>query len=231
MPFEFSLQHIAKTKQTACKSDSKGKLTQATFDQPSTKPDSTSTMDRPKEALTDIDLTQATQPQPANSQGQPIVNPKATAKPPAQPPAKADQGEEEVVELDVEVEGDTKAKAGPSTSTTPSTTSCKHKHDDDEDEESRRYMVQSHAAAEAWKKAVTETEDTNVAKAAYGMLYDTLFQQVLTKQPTFTVTLQIKVLDSISKPDGSHMTGDDTNVFYTEKIVEEPRKSVVNRKE
>ena len=53
-------------------------------------------------------------------------------------------------------------------------------------------MAQSHAAAEPWKKAVTETDDANVAKAAYNTLYDTLYQQVLTKQPSFTVALKIK---------------------------------------
>ena len=49
---------MARTKQTACKSDSKGQLTQATFDQPSTEPDSTSTMDKPEQAPVDIDPTQ-----------------------------------------------------------------------------------------------------------------------------------------------------------------------------
>ena len=63
------------------------------------------------------------------------------------------------------------------------------------------------------------------------MLYDTLYQQVLTKQPSFTVTLKNKILDSISKQDGSYMTGDDANVFYIERIGKEPGKSVVNRKE
>ena len=42
-------------------------------------------------------------------------------------------------------------------------------------------MAQSCAAAEAWKKAVTETDDKAVAKAAYSMLYDALHQQVLAK--------------------------------------------------
>ena len=145
---------------------------------------------------------------------------------------KADQEEEEIVELDVGAEGDTEGKAGPSTSTTSSTiTTHKCKHDDDEDEESRRYMVQSCAAAEAWKKAVTETDDANVAKAAYNTLYNTLYQQVLTKQPSFTVSLKNKVLDSISKQGRSYMTGDNVNIFYTERIGEEPGKSVVDRKE
>ena len=63
MFFNFSLQHMARTKQTACKSDSKGKLTQVTFAKPSTEPDSTSTMDKPRQAPTDIDTTQGMQPQ------------------------------------------------------------------------------------------------------------------------------------------------------------------------
>ena len=232
MLFKFSLQHMARTKQTACKSDSKGKLTQATYDQPSTEPDSTSTMDKPEQAPTDFDPTQGTQPQTTKPQGKPPVDPEATAQEPAHLPVKADQEEEEIVEVDVGVEGDTEGKAGPSTSATPSTTTtCKCKCNDDEDEESRRYMAQSHAAAEAWKKAVTETNDANVAKAAYSMLYDALYQQVLTKQPSFTVTLKNKVLDSISKQDRSYMTGDDANVFYTERIGEEPGKSAVDSKE
>ena len=188
-------------------------------------------MNKPKQAPTDIDLTQGTQPQTAKPHGKPPVDPEATAQAP-QLPAKADQEEEEIVELDVGVEGDTEGKAGPSTSTTSSTiTTHKCKCDDDEDEESRRYMAQSHAAAEPWKKAVTETDDANVAKAAYNTLYDTLYQQVLTKQPSFTVALKNKVLDSISKQGRSYMTGDNANIFYTERIGEEPGKSVVNRKE
>ena len=43
-------------------------------------------------------------------------------------------------------------------------------------------MEQSHAAAEAWKKAVTETTDKAVAKAAYSQLYDTLLHS-FTKAP------------------------------------------------
>ena len=164
MLFKFSLQHMARTKQTACKSDSKGKLTQVTFDQPSTEPDSTSTMDKPEQAPTDIDPTQGTQPQTTKLHGKPPADPEATTQAP-QLPAKADQEEEEIVEIDVGAEGDTEGKAGPSTSTTSSTiTTCKCKCDNDEDEESRRYMAQSHAAAEAWKKVVTGTDDTNVGK-------------------------------------------------------------------
>ena len=223
---------MARTKQTACKSDSKGKLTQATYDQPSTEPDSTSTMDKPEQAPTYNDSTQGTQPQTAKPQGKPPGDPEATTQAPAQLPVKAVQEEEEIVELEEEAEGDTEGKAGPSTSaTTSTTTGHKCKCDEDEEEESRRYMAQSCAVAEAWEKAVTETEDANVAKAAYSMLYNSLFQQVLTKQPSFTVTLKNKVLDNISKQDESYMTGDDANIFYTERIGEEPGKSVVNRKE
>ena len=222
---------MARTKQTACKSDSKGKLTQVTFDQPSTESDGTSTMDKPEQAPTDIDLIQGTQPHTAKPHGKPPVDPEATTQAP-QLPVKADQEEEEIVELDVAVEGDTEGKAGPSTSTTSSIiTTHKCKHDNDEDKESRRYMAQSRAAAEAWKKAVTETDDANVAKAAYNTLCNTLYQQVLKKQPSFTVALKYKVLDSISKQDRLYMTGDDANVFYAKRIGEEPGKSVVNRKE
>ena len=137
-------------------------------------------MDKPKQASTDIDLTQGTQPQDTQPQGKPPVDPEATSQASAQLPVKAEQGEEEIVELEKEVEGDKEGKASPSTGSTPSTitTSRKHKRDDDEDEESRRYVVQSCAAAEAWKKAVTKTEDANIAKAAYSMLYDALYQQV-----------------------------------------------------
>ena len=92
-------------------------------------------------------------------------------------------------------------------------------------------MAQSHAAAEAWKKAVTEADDKAVAKVAYSQLYDALHQEVLAKQPSFTKAFKNKVLDSISQQDGQFMTGDDTNVFYTERIGKEPSKSVVDRKE
>ena len=91
--------------------------------------------------------------------------------------------------------------------------------------------MQSHAAAEAWKKAVTEADDKAVAKAAYSQLYDALHQDVLAKQPSFTKAFKNKVLDSISQQDGQFMTGDDTNMFYTERIGEEPGKSVEDRKE
>ena len=82
MLFKFSLQHMARTKQTAHKSDSKGKLTQVTFDQPSTELDSTSTMNKPKDAPTDIDPTQGTQPQTAKPHGKPPIDPEATAQAP-----------------------------------------------------------------------------------------------------------------------------------------------------
>ena len=91
-------------------------------------------------------------------------------------------------------------------------------------------MAQSRAAAEAWKKAVTETEDEAVAKAAYSQLYEALHQQVLAKQPSFTKARKDKVLDSISQQDGRYMTDDNANMFYTERIGEEPRKSAFDRK-
>ena len=215
---------MARTKQTACKSDSKGKLIQATYDQPSTEPDSTSTMDRPGQAPTDTDPTQ-----PAQPQGKPTVDPEASLQAPAKLPAKADQGKEEIAELQEEAEVDTEGKASPSTSTT--TTRGKCKCDKDEDEESRNYMAQYRAAAEAWKKAVTKTNDKAVAKASYSHLYDALYQQVLAKQPLFTKALKDKVLDSISQQDGQYITDDDGNMFYTERIGEEPCKSAVDRKE
>ena len=117
MLFKFLFQHMARTKQTACKSDSKGKLPQVTYDQPSTEPDSTSTMDKPGQAPIDIDL-----PQPTKPQGKPTVDPKATSQAPAQLAVKADQGEEEIVELEEEAEEETEGKASPSTSSTTSTT-------------------------------------------------------------------------------------------------------------
>ena len=63
-------------------------------------------------------------------------------------------------------------------------------------------MAQSHAAAEAWKKAVTEADDKAVAKVAYSQLYDALHQEVSAKQPSFTKAFKNKVLDSISQQDG-----------------------------
>ena len=131
-----------------------------------------------------LTLTQpmGTQSQTAKPQGKPSVDPEATTQAPAQLPAKAVQEEEEIVELEEVAEGNTGGKASPSTSATPSTTrECKY--DDNKDEESRRYIAQSRASAEAWKKAITETEDANVAKAAYNMLYDALYQQVLPNNP------------------------------------------------
>ena len=165
---------MARNKQTAHKSDSKGKITQVTFDQPFTKPYSTSTtMDKPKQAPTNTDQTQGTQPQTVNPQGKPSVDPEVPTQAPAQLHAKADHEEEDIVEFNTGAEGDTGGKAGPSTTSATSSTPITHKckHDDDEDEESRRYIGQSGAAAEAWKKAVTEATDENVAKAAYSMLY------------------------------------------------------------
>ena len=128
-----------------------------------------------------------TQPQTTEPQGRPSVDPEANMQAPAQLPAKAVHKEEEIVELEEGVEGNTEGKASPSTSATPSTT-LKYKCDDDEDKESGRYMVQFCAAAEACKKAITETDDPNVAKAAYNTLYDALYQQVLKKQPSFSCT-------------------------------------------
>ena len=77
------------------------------------------------------------------------------------------------------------------------------------------YMAQSHAAAEAWKKAVTETDNKAVVKAVYSQLYDTLLQQVLPKQSSFTKALKDKVLDSVSQKEGQYMTDDDANMVYT----------------
>ena len=99
------------------------------------------------------------------------MDPEATPQAPAQLPAKADQGEEDIVELGEEAEEETEGKAGPSASTS---TQGKCKHDKDEDEESRSYTAQSHAAVEAWKKAVTKTDNKAVAKVAYSQLYDAL---------------------------------------------------------
>ena len=92
-------------------------------------------------------------------------------------------------------------------------------------------MAQSHSAAEFWKKAVTETDNKAVAKAVYSHLYDTLLQKVLPKQSSFTKALKDEVLDSVSQQDGQYMTDDDANMFYTERIGEEPSKSAVDRKE
>ena len=179
-------------------------------------------MDQPGQAPTDTDLTPATQPQ-----GEPTADPKATPQEPSQLPAKVDQGEEDIAELEEKAEEDTQGKASPSTSTA---TQGKCKCDKDEDKESRSYVVQSCAVAEAWKKAVTETDNKAVAKVAYSQLYVTLLQQVLPKQSSFTKALKDKVLDSISQQDGHYITDDDANVFEIVRIGEEPGKSAVNRK-
>ena len=176
---------MARTKQTACKSDSKGKLTQATFEQPSTEPDSTITMDRPdkpKQAPVDIDPNQAKS----------SVDPEVTEQANTQPPTKAGEGEEDIVELGEGAEGDIEDKASPSTSSDTPATSMAHKckHDKEDEEESRSYMAQSCAAAEAWKKAVTNADNKVVAKAAYSTLYNALHQQVLVKQPSFNQALK-----------------------------------------
>ena len=221
---------MARTKQTACKSDSKDKFTQATFDQPSTNPDSTSTMDKPKKVPTDTDPRH---PAPdCQTPRRRSVDLEAPTQEPAHLPVEAEQEEQEIVQFDIGAEGDTGGKTSPSTSSdTPSTPiNCKHKCDKDEDEGSRRYMVQLHAAVEAWKKAVTETEDSNVAKAAYSMLYNALYQGI-NKTTFFHSHTKTKVLESISKQDGMYMTADDANVWVTKKISEEPEKSVVDRKE
>ena len=103
---------MARTKQTAHKSDSKGKLTTATFDESN----STSTIDqpvtsKPSQDPIDIDLTMDTQPQPTNVPGKPTVDPEATAQ----------EQQEEVIEVvEQEAKGDTGDTASPSTSTKPS---------------------------------------------------------------------------------------------------------------
>ena len=65
-------------------------------------------MDKPGQAPIDIDL-----PQPTKPQGKPTVDPKATSQAPAQLAVKADQGEEEIVELEEKQKRKQKAKPAP----------------------------------------------------------------------------------------------------------------------
>ena len=114
------------TKETACKSDSSGKLTQVTFD----KPNSTSTMDKPS-------TYQDPQEQPVQP-NQLDIDPMDTQQPAAKVPGdatvnpKAAQGEEDVVEIEQKAAGEKEATASPFTSQPT------HKHkatNDDGDEE------------------------------------------------------------------------------------------------
>ena len=212
---------MARTKQTAHKSDPKsGKLTQATFDEPN----STSTMDKPA-------ISQAPQDQPDINQ--PDIDP--TDQPPAAQvpgdapvdPGAAAQGEEEIVEVEHKAAGEAEETAHPSTS--QPTHKCKVT-DDNSDEESRAYKAASHAsAAEVWTESVIKATTDNKARQAYDTMYEALYKQVLPKQPGFTCANKTNVLNSILKLDGMYVTDDNAEMWYTERLGEEPGKTAVNR--
>ena len=167
---------MARTKQTACKSDSTDKLTQVTFNEPA----STSTMDKPS-------ISQAPQEQPVQP-NQPDIDPMDTQPPAAMAPGNATvnpeaaQGEEEVVETEQKAAGEAEETASP---LTIQPTHKRKATDNDGDEESKAYKAFSHAAAETWRDSVVRAATNAEARQAYNTLYDTLYNQGTAKTTRF----------------------------------------------
>ena len=160
---------MARTKQTACKTDTKGRPIKAIFDEPDSTMDKPTTSQAPHKIpdqpdQPDIDPTDIQQPA-SQAPGDPAV------KPPAAAPS-----EEEIVEVKQKAAGEAEGTAGPCTS------QSLHKHkatDDDSDKESKAYKAFSHAAAETWRDSVIKATNEDKAKQTYNTLYEMLYQQVL----------------------------------------------------